>query len=88
MLWKDFHGIGYPFRFSLGSEDSVTSVMGHSRSQVPSLGAVGVPGPALAGLFVNDYFCSGRREGCFIVVECAFEEGVGGHVWIPSRGSE
>ena len=83
-LWKKFDGVAGSFCFCFADKDAVAAIVFHGWSNVPSGGAMGIPGSSYLGFFMDHHFGAGGRHGCFIEIENTFQYGVGGQFGVSA----
>ena len=74
---KEHNGVGDPGSTSAWNVAFVIPVMLESRSNVETMGTMGIPRFAVFGTVMDDDFASGRGHRCFIVVKHTMDRVVG-----------
>ena len=87
-MGKEHNGVGDPGSLSAWNVAFVIPVMLHSRTNVETMGTMGIPSFTIFGSIMDDDFTSGRGHRCLIVIEHAMDLAVGAEFGVIAGHTE
>ena len=81
-VWKEHNGVGDPSSSCAWDVAFVIPVMLHSRTNVETMGTMGIPSFTIFASIMDDDFTSGWGHRCLIVIEHAMDLAVGAELGV------